>query len=73
MLATCYLLGIDSATPPIDNMLNTDQDTLDQSVIDNRNSRYGAICTVSQGRGGEGSCASWKVGEKGFGVTEYRV
>lgn len=45
MLATCYLLGIDSATPPIDNRLNDDQDTLDQSVIDNRNSRYGAICT----------------------------
>ena len=53
MLGACYLLGIDTNNPPTDHMTDkVDVEDFDneehfKDTIDNRDSRYAAVCTVS--------------------------
>ena len=51
MLVTCFLLGVDSSNPDIDDSVrngeNIIDDDLPQEILDSRNYRYSVICTVS--------------------------
>lgn len=48
LLATCFLLSIDTNNPPIDrDTSHRPDEEISTSILEQRDSRYGIICIVS--------------------------